>query len=79
MTMQIITLFCVAQRDVTLRSAASPEPSPGNTGTACLWRDVGRRGAQGGAGNKQDWRMGRAHKAACDGKGLAIWHGNGFV
>ncbi len=49
-----------------LISAALPEPSPGKTGLACLWIDVGRRRAQGEGGSKQDWRMGRANRAACD-------------
>jgi hypothetical protein len=59
--MQIIILFCITQRDVMLRSTASPEPSPGNTGPVRLQIDVGRRGVQGEGGNKQDWRMGRAY------------------
>jgi hypothetical protein len=53
--------FWIVQRDVTLRSAASPKPSPGNTGPVRLRIDVGRRGVQGEGGNKQDWRMGRAY------------------
>jgi hypothetical protein len=44
-----------------LRSAASPKPSPGNTGPACLWIDVGRKGTQREGINKQDCRMRRAY------------------
>jgi hypothetical protein len=51
---------------IGLMSAALPEPSPGNTGLACLWIDVGRRGTQGEGGNKQDWRMRRADNAVHD-------------
>jgi hypothetical protein len=66
--MQIVTFFCFAQRDVLLRSAQSPKPSPGNAGPAHLWIDVGRSGARGEEGRGGTIKIGGwgGPIAACD-------------
>ncbi len=66
--MQIIIFIRVSHRNVTMRFAAFPEPSPGtgNTGPMRLWIDVGRKGTQGRGGtNKIGGWVGPM--AACDG------------